>query len=83
MAPGFAEDSVGKPLSNSPDATAGRLEAKPWYAPIGDRTIEVSEGDLRVIAEHGEGAAGTDHDQQSQAVSLFITDMLAASIGQG
>jgi hypothetical protein len=30
-----------------------------------------------------EGAASTDHDQQGQAVSLFITDMLAASIGQG
>ena len=47
-------------------------------------TIGVSEDDLRVIAEHGyEGAASTDHDQQAQAVSLFITDMLAASIGQG
>ena len=44
----------------------------------------MSEDDLRVIAEHGyEGAASTDHDQQAQAVSLFITDMLAASIGQG
>jgi hypothetical protein len=33
--------------------------------------------DLRVIAEHGyEGAASTDHDQQAQAVILFITDML-------
>jgi fructose/tagatose bisphosphate aldolase len=29
------------------------------------------------------GAASTDHDQRAQAVSLFITDMLAASIGQG
>ena len=37
-----------------------------------------------MIAEHGyEGAASTDHDQQAKAVSLFITDMLAASIGQG
>jgi len=36
-----------------------------------------------VIAEHGyEGAASTDHDRRAQAVSLFITDMLAASIGQ-
>jgi hypothetical protein len=43
-------------------------------------TIGVSEDDLRVIAEHGYGgAASTDHDQQAQAVSLFITDMLAAS----
>jgi uncharacterized protein YoaH (UPF0181 family) len=28
-------------------------------------------------------AASTNHNQQSHAVSLFITDMLAASIGQG
>jgi len=47
-------------------------------------TIRVSDDDLRVIAEHGyEDAASADHDQQAQAVSLFITDMLAASIGQG
>jgi hypothetical protein len=47
-------------------------------------TIGVSEDDLRVIAEQGyEGAASADLDQQAQAVSLFITDMLAASIGQG
>jgi hypothetical protein len=36
-------------------------------------TIGMSEDDLRVIAEHGyEGAASTAHDQQAQAVSLFI-----------
>jgi hypothetical protein len=47
-------------------------------------TIGVSEDDLRVIAEHGyEDAASADQDQQAKAVSLFITDMLAASIGQG
>ena len=47
-------------------------------------TIGVSEDDLRVIAEHGyEGAASTDQDLRAQAVSLFITNMLAASIGQG
>jgi hypothetical protein len=47
-------------------------------------TIDVSEDDLRVIAEHGyEGAASADQDQRAQAVSLFITDMLAAPIGQG
>jgi hypothetical protein len=41
-------------------------------------TIDVSEDDLRVIAEHGyDGAASTDQDQRAQAVSLFITDMLA------
>ena len=45
-------------------------------------TIGMSEDDLRVIAEHGyEGAASTDQDRQAQAVNLFITDMLAASIG--
>jgi len=44
----------------------------------------VSADDLRVIAEHGyEGAAGTYHDQQSQPVGVFVTDMLAASMGQG
>jgi hypothetical protein len=42
-------------------------------------TIDVSEGDLRAIAERGyEGAVSNDHDQQAQAVSLFITDTLAA-----
>jgi hypothetical protein len=36
-----------------------------------------------VIAERSyECAASIDHVQQAQAVSLFITDMLAASIGQ-
>jgi hypothetical protein len=34
-----------------------------------------------VVAEHGyEGAASTDHDLRPQAVSLFITDMLAARL---
>jgi hypothetical protein len=42
-------------------------------------TIGVIKDDLRVIAEHGyEGATGTDHDQRAQALSRFITDMLAA-----
>ena len=37
-----------------------------------------------MIGEHGyEGAASADQDQQAQAVSLFITDMLAAPTGQG
>jgi hypothetical protein len=40
-------------------------------------TIEVSETDLQAIAERGsEGAASTDHDQQAQAVGLFLTDAL-------
>jgi hypothetical protein len=44
-------------------------------------TIGVSEGDLRVIAKHGyEGALSTDHEQQAQAVSRFITDALAARL---
>jgi hypothetical protein len=42
-------------------------------------TIEVSEDDLRAIAQRGyEGAVIPDHDQQAQAVSRFITDALAA-----
>ena len=40
-------------------------------------TIEVSEDDLRAIAKRGyEDAVTTDHDQQAQAVSLFLTDAL-------
>ena len=42
-------------------------------------TIGVSEDDLRVIAEHGYGGAlSAEQDQQAQAVSLFIADMLTA-----
>ena len=42
-------------------------------------TVSVSEDDLRVMAKHGyEWAASTDPDQQAQALSLFIADMLAA-----
>ena len=37
--------------------------------------IEVTEDDLRAIAKRGyEGAVTTDHDQQAQAVSLFLND---------
>ena len=40
-------------------------------------TIEVSEDDLRAIAKRGyEGAVTTDHDQQAQAVGLFLNDAL-------
>jgi hypothetical protein len=40
-------------------------------------TIEVREDDLRAIAKRGyEGAVTTDHDQQAQAVGLFLTDSL-------
>jgi hypothetical protein len=42
-------------------------------------TIGVSEDDLRVMAKHGyEGVLSTDYGQQAKALSLFITDMLAA-----
>ena len=44
-------------------------------------TIGVSEDDLRVIAKHGyEGAVSSEHEQQAQAVSRFITDALAAPL---
>ncbi len=40
-------------------------------------TIDVSEDDLRTLAEHGyEGAASADADHQSQAVGLFLNDSL-------
>ena len=39
--------------------------------------IEVNEEDLRAIAKRGyEGAVTTDHDQQAQAVGLFLSDSL-------
>jgi len=41
-------------------------------------TISVSADDLGVIAEHGyEGAASTDQDCRSQAISRFISDTVA------
>jgi hypothetical protein len=41
-------------------------------------TISVSADDLRMIAEHGyEGAASSDQDCRSQAVSRFINDTVA------
>jgi hypothetical protein len=40
-------------------------------------TVDVNEDDLRTLAERGyEGAASTDHNQQAQAVALFLTDSL-------
>jgi hypothetical protein len=46
-------------------------------------TVSVREDDLHVMAKHGyEWAASTDRDQQAQAVSLFITDMLAARLAR-
>ena len=71
---GDHHDDVGR-ANESPAGTG---------APRISFTKDVSEDDLRVIAEHGfEGAASADRDQQARAVSLFITDMLAASIGRG
>ena len=44
-------------------------------------TIDVSKGDLQAIAERGyEGAASAEPDQQAQAVGLFLTDALFASL---
>ena len=44
-------------------------------------TIDVSEDDLRAIAKRGyEGAVTTGHDQQAQAVGLFLTDALTANL---
>ena len=45
-------------------------------------TIGVSEDDLRVIANGYEGVLSTDHDHQARALSLFITDMLAARLAR-
>ena len=44
-------------------------------------TVDVSEDDLRTLAERGyEGAASTDQDQQAQAVGLFVNDTLLANL---
>jgi hypothetical protein len=44
-------------------------------------TIQVSEHDLRQIAQAGyEGAASSDYDQQAQAVGLFLTDTVFANL---
>jgi hypothetical protein len=40
-------------------------------------TIDISEDDLRTLAERSyEGAASAVHDQQAQAVGLFVADAL-------
>ena len=37
--------------------------------------VDVNEDDFRMLAECGyEGAASTDHDQQAQAIGLFLTE---------
>jgi hypothetical protein len=46
-----------------------------------EMTVDVSEDDLRTLAERGyEGAASTDQDQQAQAVGLFVNDTLLANL---
>jgi hypothetical protein len=41
-------------------------------------TVDVSEDDLQALASHGyEGAANSDGDCRSQALSLFISDTVA------
>jgi hypothetical protein len=43
--------------------------------------VDVSEEDLRTLAERGyEGAASADHDQQAQAVGLFVNDSLLPNL---
>jgi hypothetical protein len=59
--------------------SAERMRALRERARSGVRrlTIDVSERDLQALAERGyEGAASSDHDQQAQAVGLFLTDAL-------
>jgi hypothetical protein len=59
--------------------SADRMRAHRERARRGVRrlTIDVGEDDLRAIAKRGyEGAVTTDHDQQAQAVGLFVTDAL-------
>ena len=56
-----------------------RVLRKPEHRGSVTFTIGISEDDLRVIARHGyEGAAGPDPGQRGQALSLFISDVLAA-----
>ena len=44
-------------------------------------TIDVSEGDLRAIAERGyECAVSNDQDQQAQAVGLFAQRRTSANL---
>jgi hypothetical protein len=40
----------------------------------------VSADDLGAIAKRGYEGAVTDHDQQAQAVGLFLTDALTANL---
>jgi hypothetical protein len=58
---------------------AERMRAlrKPARRGLRRLTIDVSEDDLRTLAERGyEGAASNDQDQQAQAVGVFLNDVL-------
>jgi hypothetical protein len=47
-------------------------------------TIDVSEDDLRTLAERGyEGAASADPQGQAQAVALFVTDAVVMLDSRG
>ena len=63
--------------------SAERMRAYREWARRGIRrlTVDVSEDDLRTLAERGyEGAASVDQDQQAQAVGLFVNDSLLANL---
>ena len=52
--------------------------ARNWRNPASYSFAVIVMDDLRVPAEHGyDGAASTDQDCRSQAVSLFISDTIA------
>jgi hypothetical protein len=59
--------------------SAERMRALPERRRRGLRKLRigVSEEDLRAIAKRGyEGGVTTDHDQQAEAVGLFLSDSL-------
>ena len=59
--------------------SAERMRARRERARRGIRrlTVDVSDGDLQAMVERGyESAASTDHDQQAQAVGLFLNNAL-------
>ena len=68
----------GKHMATSVKRTTRvlRKEGRPGFRTF---TVGVSQDDLRVIAKHGyEGVASADPDHRAQAISRFITDILAA-----
>ena len=76
---GFACTILSTEGESAMATSADRMRAHRERARRGLRrlTIDVSEDDLRAIAKRGyEGAVTTGHDQQAQAVSLFLTDAL-------